>query len=111
MNFFQKGKPGALIRYRIMANFSGVMSLLLWFIYLPIKIGATDGKVSTLIWSIAAIHGYSYILYIITAFQYCISVRKSLGVMVLYLLAGTLPIASFIADRQVVKHSKNSATA
>ncbi len=100
MTILKGGKAGSLARFRFMANFVGIMALLLWLVYLPIKLTADGGKVPLGIYLIAAVHGYSYIVYIIVTFNYCLSAKKSLSTMVLYVLAGIFPVATFIADRR-----------
>ena len=85
-----------------MANLMGVMSLLLWFIYLPIKLSAKNGNVAEGIRLIGMIHGFAYILYVIVTFGYCFQIRKPLVTTLFYMASGTLPIASFIADRRAV---------
>jgi integral membrane protein len=102
MDLFKVNKAGALARFRIMANIAGVMSLLLWFVYLPIKLTATNDNVPTLIRLIAVVHGFAYMVYVLVTFNYCFAVRKPLKVAVFYMLAGTFPVASFIADRRAV---------
>ena len=85
-----------------MANVMGVMSLLLWFVYLPIKISAHNGDVATGIRLIGMVHGFAYIIYVVVTFGYCFHIRKPLLTTLFYMAAGTLPIASFIADRKAV---------
>jgi len=102
MDLFKANKAGALARFRIMANLAGVMSLLLWLVYLPIKLTATNDNVPTLIRLIAVVHGLAYMVYVLVTFNYCFAVRKPLKVAVFYMLAGTFPVASFVADRRAV---------
>jgi len=104
MDLFKVNKAGALARFRIMANIAGVMSLLLWLVYLPIKLTAAHDNVPTLIRLIAVVHGFAYMVYVVVTFNYCIAVRKPLKVAVFYMLAGTFPVASFVADRRAVAH-------
>jgi integral membrane protein len=49
------------------------------------------------------VHGYLYPVYIITAIQFSTKARWSLIKMLWLILAGTLPIASFAAERRVVR--------
>ena len=102
MDLFKANRAGALARFRIMANLAGVMSLLLWLVYLPIKLTATNDNVPTLIRLIAVVHGFAYMVYVLVTFNYCFAVRKPLKVAVFYMLAGTFPVASFLADRRAV---------
>lgn len=102
MDLFKGNRAGALARFRVMANLAGVMSLLLWFVYLPIKLSATNDSVPTLIRLIAVVHGFAYMIYVVVTFNYCFAVRKPLMVAIFYMLAGTFPVASFVADRRAV---------
>jgi len=49
------------------------------------------------------IHGYGYLVYLITAADLAWRARWSLLKTVLVLLAGTLPFMSFVAEHVVVK--------
>jgi integral membrane protein len=102
MNLFKANRSGALARFRLMANIAGVMSLLLWLVYLPIKLTAANDNVPNLIRSIAVVHGFAYMVYVLVTFNYCFAVRKPLKTTVFYMLAGTFPVASFVADRRAV---------
>lgn len=95
-----------VIRFRVMAIIAGVMSLLLWFGYMPAKyLFSNDNWHDNLRW-IPMVHGYIYPLYVLTALQLGVSLRMPLTKIVRYILAGTLPVASFIAERRVVaEHS------
>lgn len=94
---------GTVTRYRIMALVSGVMSLLLWFVYVPIKAFASNPDLhSKLVW-IPMVHGYLYPIYVLASIQFSIKARWSLPKMVGLILAGTLPVASLITERRVVR--------
>lgn len=93
---------GTVQRYRVMAIISGVMSLLLWFVYVPIKAFSHDPNLhSKLVW-IPIAHGYLYPIYVLTAIQLSIKAKWALPKMLGFILAGTLPVASLIAERRVV---------
>ncbi|MFA5918372.1 MAG: DUF3817 domain-containing protein [Candidatus Nanopelagicaceae bacterium] len=93
---------GTVQRFRIMAIVAGVMSLLLWFVYMPIKVLADNPDLpSKLVW-IPMVHGYLYPIYVITAIQLSIKAKWALPKMLGFILAGTLPVASLIAERRVV---------
>jgi integral membrane protein len=49
------------------------------------------------------VHGYLYPIYILTALQFSVKARWPLMKMLGLLLAGTLPVASLIAERRVVR--------
>jgi integral membrane protein len=48
-------------------------------------------------------HGYLYIVYILTALQIGVQKKMSLFTILALIAAGTLPFASFIAERKIVK--------
>lgn len=102
-----KVSGGAVIRFRVMAIIAGVMSLLLWFVYLPVKyihVGFFDFSSDVhdkLVW-IPMVHGYLYPIYVLTAIQLSVTAKWALPKMVGFILAGTLPVASFVAERRVV---------
>ena len=59
-----------ILRFRIMAVVAGVMSLLLWFVYMPVKyLFDAPNLHSATIW-IPMVHGYLYPIYILTAIQF-----------------------------------------
>lgn len=93
----------AVFRFRVMAIIAGVMSLLLWFVYMPIKyIFDAPDLHSSIMW-IPMLHGYLYPLYILTAIQFATKARWPIMKMLGLILAGTLPIASLLAERRVVR--------
>lgn len=97
-----------VIRFRVMAIIAGVMSLLLWLGYMPAKyLLDNESLLDNLRW-IPMVHGYLYPLYVLTALQLGVSMRMSLTKIVRYILAGTLPVASFIAERRVVAEYSSS---
>jgi len=93
----------AVLRFRVMAIIAGLMSLLLWFVYMPIKylFDAPDLH-SSIIW-IPMVHGYLYPIYILTAIQFATKARWPIMKMLGLILAGTLPVASLLAERRVVR--------
>ena len=96
------GMDGTVKRYRFMAIVSGVMSLLLWFVYVPVKAFSHNPDIhNALVW-IPMVHGYLYPLYVLTAIQLSFKAKWALPRMLGFVLAGTLPIASLVAERRVV---------
>jgi integral membrane protein len=86
-----------------MAIIAGIMSLLLWFVYMPVKyIFDAPELHSSIIW-IPMVHGYLYPIYILTAIQFATKARWPIMKMLGLILAGTLPVASLIAERRVVR--------
>jgi integral membrane protein len=86
-----------------MAVVSGVMSLLLWFVYMPIKyVFDAPNLHSATVW-IPMVHGYLYPIYILTAIQFAAKARWPIMKMLGLILAGTLPVTSLIAERRIVR--------
>ena len=94
---------GAVKRFRVMALVAGVMSLLLWFVDLPVAyLFNSDDWKSKVEW-IPFVHGWIYAVYVLTAIQFGTKARWPLTKILWLILAGTLPIASFAAERRVVR--------
>jgi len=90
---------GVLTRYRVMAYATGVLLLVLVFLAVPLKyLGDNETPVQI----IGPIHGWLYLVYLIVAFLLAHRLRWPTGRTVLLLLAGTIPFASFVAERKVV---------
>ena len=49
------------------------------------------------------VHGWVYAVYLLAAIQFSVKARWELRRVIWLALAGTLPIASFIAERKIVK--------
>ena len=94
---------GALKRFRVMAIIAGVMSLLLWFVDLPVVYLLNNDDWKSMVAWIPFVHGWIYAVYVLTALQFATKARWSLKKTVWLILAGTLPIASFAAERRVVR--------
>ena len=92
-----------LTRFRLMAILCGVNLLLLIFGYMPAK--HIFDLVDTNKWMVVIppAHGYLYIVYILTALQLGVQKRMSLMTILVLIAAGTLPFASFLAERKIVK--------
>jgi integral membrane protein len=93
----------ALLRYRVMAYIVGVMLLVLVLVAMPLKYFAdVPGPVAV----VGTAHGFLYIVYLIAAFDLALRARWSAKGTVLVLLAGTIPVMSFIAERIVTRKSR-----
>jgi integral membrane protein len=92
----------SLGRFRAMAIICGV-NLLLLVVYMLAKhvFHLLDGKTGFVVIPIA--HGYFYIVYILTVLQLGVQKRMPLLTMIALVAAGTIPFASFIAERKIVK--------
>jgi integral membrane protein len=94
---------GALTRFRLLAVLCGVNLLLLVFGYMPAKyiFDALDNNGWIIFIPIA--HGYLYIVYILTVLQIGVQKRMKFLTIIALIAAGTLPFASFIAERRIMK--------
>jgi integral membrane protein len=98
---------GALLRYRVMAWVTGVVlvtSCLIGFSFWP---WAVDKSVARWLWTA---HGYLYLLYVVVAFHLAVKTRWGLVKTLLVLLAGTVPLMSFVAERRVAHDEARRAT-
>ena len=89
---------GALTRYRVMAYVVGVMLIVLVFVAVPLNYLADVPEVSAVV---SPIHGFLYIVYLLTAFDLALKARFTAKGTVLVLLAGVVPFVSFWAERRV----------
>ena len=94
---------GVIKRYRFMALAAGVMSLLLWFVELPVGYLLDAPDLEAKVKWIPYVHGYVYAFYVLTAIHYAAKARWSIPRMLALILAGTLPVASFIAERRIAR--------
>jgi integral membrane protein len=91
-----KDVPAALTRYRVMAWIVGVLLVALVLVAVPLKYAAgLDGPVAV----IGTAHGWLYAIFFLTACDLALRARWSLRGTVLVLLAGTVPLLSFVAER------------
>lgn len=96
-----------LTRYRIMCFAAGVMSLLLWFIELPVKYALDLPEVEAKVAWIPIVHGYVYAIYVLATVNLAIRAHWQPMRIIRFVLAGTLPIASFITERRAQNLVKN----
>jgi integral membrane protein len=91
-------RRGVLVRYQIMAYLTAVFLLLLVFVAIPIQIWGHDKTMEAIV---GQIHGFLYMVYLLTAFELTVRLRVPLVRLVLVLLAGTIPFGSFFAERNM----------
>jgi len=92
-----------LLRFRVMAILAGIMSLLLWFIDLPVVYLFNNADWKAAVAWIPFVHGWIYLAYVLTALQFSVKAHWPIKKILWLLLAGTLPVASLIAERRVVR--------
>jgi integral membrane protein len=97
---------GALLRFRIMAFVTGVV-LVCGTVALILKdaVGLHHMEPGTgLLW---VLHGYLYLIYVITVLNLGIKARWHLVRMVLVALAGTIPTMSFVAEHVITRYVRS----
>lgn len=87
----------ALLRYRVLAWTTGVFLLLLT-LHVVLKYGFDRPGLGA--W-VPIAHGWLYLLYVVITVDLWLRTRLDLGKTVLVVLAGTIPFASFFAERWV----------
>jgi integral membrane protein len=94
-----------LLAFRIFAWVTGVVLLGLT-VGMVLKYGFGD---STLVATIGPVHGFLYMGYIVATLLLAERMRWRPSKAVLVLLAGTIPVASFVAERKVTREVQEGA--
>jgi integral membrane protein len=98
-----QGVPAALLRYRVMAWIVGLLLIALILVAVPLKYaGGLDEPVTV----IGTLHGWLYAIFFVTACDLALRARWTLKGSVLVLLAGTIPILSFVAERIATRKTR-----
>ncbi len=98
-----QGVPAALTRYRVMAWVVGVLLVALVLVAVPVKyLGGVDEPVAV----IGTLHGWLYAVFFVTACDLALRARWTLRGTVLILLAGTVPLLSFVAERIATRKTR-----
>ncbi|WP_433871719.1 DUF3817 domain-containing protein [Saccharopolyspora sp. CA-218241] len=100
-------KPGVLTLYRIMAYVTAVLLLALCAA-MVFKYGWPEGSAAQLagddwVGLIGFGHGWLYMVYLLVAVILTKELRVPIGRMLLVLLAGTVPLGAFFAERKVTR--------
>jgi integral membrane protein len=97
----------AVLRYRVMAYITGVVLVILCFVGIPLQI-AGHPQVAN---DVGVIHGILYIIYLVNAWILARKLALPTRPTVIMLLAGTVPIMTFIVERWVTRKYINPALA
>ncbi len=86
--------------YRTMAYVTGTMLCILVFVCVPLQIWGNNAKPADIV---GTLHGILYIIYIVVAFTMTRAVRMKVASpsTFIVLLAGTIPILTFVVERWV----------
>jgi integral membrane protein len=92
---------GALRRYRAMAWVTGVMLLVLTVeMVLKYVVGVGDDVLRWIGW-VPFAHGWIYVVYLVTVLDLWSKMRWGFGRLVGMVLAGVVPVLSFVVERRV----------
>jgi integral membrane protein len=87
----------AVLRYRVMAYITGVVLMVLCFVGIPLQIAGHPAVAN----DVGVVHGILYIIYVIVAYLLARLLKLAAGPTVLLLLAGTIPVLTFVVERWV----------
>jgi integral membrane protein len=79
-----------------MAYVTGVVLIILCFVGIPLQVAAHNTLVVN---DVGTLHGILYIIYLITAYLLTRQLRLAMGPTLLVLLAGTIPVLTFVVER------------
>ena len=96
----QRGLPGALFRYQLMANIVGVLIIPL-FLFAGLHY-AHVGTFSAELAIFGIGHGYLYIVYLITAGFLALKARLRIRWIILMFVAGVIPGLTFVVEWIIV---------
>jgi integral membrane protein len=101
---------GTVRRYRIMAYVTGVVLMILCFVGIPLQVFANNLVVVNYV---GTTHGILYLIYLAAAYMMTRQVGMKLASpqTVIVLLAGTIPVLTFVVERWVTRRYINPALA
>ena len=97
----------AVLRYRVMAYVTGVVLVILCFVGIPLQVAGYPAVAN----DVGVLHGILYIIYLVFAWMLSRRLQLATKPTVIMLLAGTIPIMTFIVERWVTRRFINPALA
>ena len=97
----------AVLRYRVMAYVTGVVLIVLCFVGIPLQIAGKPAVANY----VGVLHGILYIIYLACAWILSRKLALATKPTVIMLLAGTIPVMTFIVERWVTRRFINPALA
>jgi integral membrane protein len=88
----------AVLRYRVMAYITGVLIIIVCFIGVPLQFAAGKPWIDN---NIGTLHGFLYIIYVIFAYMLAQKLGVTRKQTVIMMLAGTIPVMTFVVERWV----------
>src|ERR1700759_3897236 len=90
----------AVRRYRVMAYITVVLIIVVVFAGIPLQLAAHNTFIAN---DIGTVHGFLYIVYVIVAYLLSRKLQMRTGPTILLLLAGTVPILTFVVERWITR--------
>jgi integral membrane protein len=90
----------AVLRYRVMAYITGVVLIVLCFAGIPLQLAAHNNVIVS---DVGTLHGILYLIYLVVAYLLTRRLRLAIGPTLLVLLAGTIPVLTFVVERWVMR--------
>src|SRR5438067_13887321 len=97
----------AVLRYRVMAYVTVVVLMVLCFVGIPLQVAGHPAVAN----DVGVVHGILYIIYLVCAWLLARGLRLAAKPTLIMLLAGTVPIMTFIVERWVTRRFINPALA
>lgn len=97
----------AVLRYRVMAYVTGVVLVVLCFAGIPLQVAGHPAVAN----DVGVVHGILYIIYLVAAWLLARRLGLAVKPTVIMLLAGTIPVMTFIVERWVTRKFINPALA
>ena len=98
----------AVLRYRVMAFITGVLIIVVVFVGIPLQIW---GHNTVIVNQVATVHGFLYLVYIVFAYMLASRLHMKPKPTVVLLLAGTVPVMTFVVERWMTREYINPALA
>jgi integral membrane protein len=89
----------AVLRYRVMAYLTGVVLIVLCFVGIPLQVAGHPAVAN----DVGVVHGILYIIYLAAAWALSRKLRLPTRPTVFMLLAGTIPVVTFVVERWVTR--------
>ena len=96
-----------MLRYRVMAYVTGVVLIVLCFVGIPLQVAGYPAVAN----DVGVLHGILYIIYLVVAWILARKLRLTAKPIVIMLLAGTVPVMTFIVERWVTRRFIDPALA
>lgn len=101
--------PGALLRYRVMAFVTGALLLVVFFGLLRyVGVFERTEAVEEGFGILAQVHGFVYIVYLVTVLQLWLQARWGYGRLATLFLGGIVPLLSFFVEHRVTREVRSA---